>query len=288
MEVALQPCGWLAAYMGSALKSDNDLRFRNLGGKATLYREILPDAGTLLIRSRLTQAAEAADMIIEHYDFEIRQADHTLYAGNTYFGFFTREALAQQEGIRKADLKFYRPTAEDIKSGQTAELVDIRPLTPGDLQSDPSSGLTLPAKAIRMIDHVDTFLPEGGFLNLGFIRGSKRVDSSDWFFKAHFYQDPVCPGSLGIESFIQLLKYIARERWPHLVETHRFSLLTGDPHSWVYRGQILPHNRLITVEASITGIQDGPVPQITADGYLQVDGLYIYKMENFGIQLLKI
>ncbi|MGD9301944.1 MAG: hydroxymyristoyl-ACP dehydratase, partial [Desulfobacterales bacterium] len=150
------------------------------------------------------------------------------------------------------------------------------------------SGLTLPAKAIRMIDHVDTFLPEGGFLNLGFIRGSKRVDSSDWFFKAHFYQDPVCPGSLGIESFIQLLKYIARERWPHLVETHRFSLLTGDPHSWVYRGQILPHNRLITVEASITGIQDGPVPQITADGYLQVDGLYIYKMENFGIQLLKI
>ncbi len=288
MEVALQPCGWLAAYMGSALKSDNDLRFRNLGGQATLYQEILPDAGTLLIRSRLTQAAEAADMIIEHYDFEIRQADHTRYAGNTYFGFFTQEALAQQEGIRKADLKVYRPAAEDKKSSHTAKLVDYHPLSPDDPLSDPSSGLTLPAKAIRMIDRIETFLPEGGFLNLGFIRGSKRVDASEWFFKAHFYQDPVCPGSLGIESFIQLLKYFARERWPQLVETHRFSQFTGDPHSWVYRGQILPHNRLITVEASITGIQEGPVPQITADGYLQVDGLYIYKMENFGIQLLRV
>ena len=82
--------------------------------------------------------------------------------------------------------------------------------------------------------------------------------------------------------------YIARERWPHLIDTHRFSLLTEDPHSWIYRGQILPTNRLITVEASITDIQDGPLPKIIADGYLQVDGLYIYKMENFGIQLLPL
>ncbi len=34
LEIALQPCGWLAAYMGSALKSKKDLRFRNLGGRA--------------------------------------------------------------------------------------------------------------------------------------------------------------------------------------------------------------------------------------------------------------
>ncbi|MBW2335393.1 MAG: hypothetical protein JRF47_01310 [Deltaproteobacteria bacterium] len=66
------------------------------------------------------------------------------------------------------------------------------------------------------------------------------------------------------------------------------ALLTEQSHSWTYRGQILPHNRLITVEASVTDIQEEPLPMITADGYLQVDGLYIYKMENFGIELLKI
>ena len=35
LEIALQPCGWLAAYLGSALTSPDDLYFRNLGGKAT-------------------------------------------------------------------------------------------------------------------------------------------------------------------------------------------------------------------------------------------------------------
>ena len=30
MEIALQPCGWLAAYLGSALTSESDLSFRNL------------------------------------------------------------------------------------------------------------------------------------------------------------------------------------------------------------------------------------------------------------------
>ncbi|MBW2439823.1 MAG: type I polyketide synthase [Deltaproteobacteria bacterium] len=288
MEVALQPCGWLAAYMGSALKSDNDLRFRNLGGRATLFQEIRPEAGTVMIKSRLTQASEAADMIIEHYEFEVRQADHKLYAGNTYFGFFTADALARQEGIRRADLAVYNPTPAELQSSRPADLVDCAPLSPSDTRYDPESGLVLPARAIRMLDRIETYLADGGFKNLGFVRGSKRVDSREWFFRAHFYQDPVCPGSLGIESFIQLLKYAARQRWPELIETHRFSLLTEDTHSWIYRGQILPTNRLITVEASITGIEDAPVPTMTADGYLQVDGLYIYKMENFGIALLPL
>ena len=38
LEVALQPCGWLAAYCGSALTSPIDLKFRNLGGQAVQYR----------------------------------------------------------------------------------------------------------------------------------------------------------------------------------------------------------------------------------------------------------
>ncbi|MEJ2282208.1 MAG: hypothetical protein P8X85_01285 [Desulfobacterales bacterium] len=286
LEVALQPCGWLAAYMGSALNSKHDLRFRNLGGTATLFGEILPAAGTLTIKTRLTQASEAADMIIEHYDFEVWQPGRKLYAGSTYFGFFTSEALARQEGLRKADLPVYQPRPQEATSKQPDELVDVAPQTPEDPNYHPGGGLVLPAKAIRMVDRIEIFLPQGGPAKLGYIRGSKTVDPDEWFFKAHFYQDPVCPGSLGIESFIQLLKYLARKRWPDLIESHRFALLAAESHTWVYRGQILPQNRLITVEASVTRIQEDPVPEITADGYLQIDGLYIYKMENFGIALL--
>jgi 3-hydroxymyristoyl/3-hydroxydecanoyl-(acyl carrier protein) dehydratase len=148
--------------------------------------------------------------------------------------------------------------------------------------------MTLPAKALRMIDRIDTYIPDGGPKGLGFIRGSKWVDPHEWFFDAHFYQDPVLPGSLGIESFVQLLKYMARQRWPQLVDSHRFALLIGNPHQWTYRGQILPKNRLITVEAVVTEVEEHPVPTIRAEGYLQVDGLHIYKMEDFGINLVEI
>ena len=43
-------------------------------------------------------------------------------------------------------------------------------------------------------------------------RGAIAVDPGAWFFQAHFYQDPVWPGSLGLESFLQLLKFVAFHR----------------------------------------------------------------------------
>ena len=51
---------------------------------------------------------------------------------------------------------------------------------------------------------------------------------------------------------------------------------------------MIPTNDLVRVEAVITQIQDGPEPVIIADGCLQVDGIYIYKMEGFGLQLVKM
>jgi len=288
LEIALQPCGWLAAYLGSALHSPKDLRFRNLGGSATVFAEVLPDAGTLTIRARLTNASEAADMIIEHYDFEVTRRGQRVYAGSTYFGFFSREALAQQAGIRDAANQAYAPAPEDIRNGLTQEFVDQAPLHPEDQTLDAAPALAQPAKAIRMIDRIEAYLPAGGPAGLGFVRGVKAVDPTEWFFRAHFYRDPVCPGSLGIESFVQLLKFVASKRWPQFKNSHRFGLLTGVEHSWIYRGQIIPQNKRVTVEAVITKIQDEPLPGIRADGYLKVDGIYIYKMENFGIKLIPV
>ena len=42
-EIALQACGWMAAYLGAALTSPDDLHFRNLGGNAVQHAEIGPD-----------------------------------------------------------------------------------------------------------------------------------------------------------------------------------------------------------------------------------------------------
>ncbi len=288
LEIALQPCGWLAGYAGSALRSERDLKFRNLGGTAVLYRNILPEAATLTMRSRLTQVSESGGMIIENFDMQVLQENEMIYEGTTYFGFFSKEALAQQIGIRGAKEQAYLPSRDKLAISRSYLFQNDAPLSPDDPNMDSAPALAMPAKALRMIDSIEVYVPDGGPHALGFIRGVKIVDPAEWFFKAHFYQDPVCPGSLGIESFLQLIKFMALDRWRHLRDTHRFELVTEKPHQWVYRGQVIQSNRKVEVEAVVTEIRDEPVPTIFANGYLKVDGLFIYQMENFGLRLVQV
>ncbi len=292
LEIALQPCGWLAAYVGSALKSKTDLKFRNLGGTAVLHHQVLPDSKTLRMRTRMTKVAEAGDMIIEDFDIQILQSDKLIYEGNTNFGFFTKKALAQQVGIIDASERAYKPDANELKKSVSHVFADIPPLTPYDPETAAASSLsepflTMPSKALLLIDEIETYIRDGGTKGLGFIRGIKRVDPNEWFFKAHFYQDPVCPGSLGIESFIQLIKFMAIDRWSNLTKTHTFEITTNKPHKWIYRGQVVPENKKIEIEAMVTKIDNKPIPTIQADGFLKVDGLYIYEMKDFGIRLIR-
>jgi 3-hydroxymyristoyl/3-hydroxydecanoyl-(acyl carrier protein) dehydratase len=227
-------------------------------------------------------------MIIEHFDFEISHRDGLIYDGSTYFGFFTRSALERQEGIRDAAQKAFTPAPDQMAHGRAAVFADEAPLTPADPARSPSPALALPARALRMIDRIDLFIADGGPAGLGFVRGSKDIDPQEWFFQAHFYQDPVCPGSLGIESFLQLLKFAARERWPQLADSHRFAPATGKSHRWTYRGQILPQNRTVTVEAVVSQVTESPHPALHANGCLMVDGLTIYRMEDFGIAIVPV
>ena len=192
----------------------------------------------------------------------------------------------QQVGLSNVDKGAYIPTADEVNKNSAYLFKDEAPFTPDDPAIDKAPCLSMPSKAIRMIDKIDLYLPDGGPKGLGFIRGIKDVDPNEWFFKAHFYQDPVWPGSLGIEAFLQLIKFMALKRWKHLADTHSFELITQKPHNWTYRGQVTPVNKRIEVEAVITGIQDVPVPSVVANGFLKVDGLYIYEMKNFGFRLI--
>ena len=288
LEIALQPCGWLAAYLGSALRSETDLKFRNLGGRAVIRRTIFPVEKTLTMRARMTKVSEAGEMIIEHFDFEVLQDAEVIYAGDTYFGFFSKEALDQQVGIRGVDNLVYHPTPDELHDARSHSFENQAPLTPDDSQLDPAPSLAMPSDALRMIDNIELYAPQGGPEKLGFIRAIKQVNPDEWFFKAHFYQDPVCPGSLGIESFLQLVKFMALDRFKELVASHCFELISDDPHNWIYRGQVIPENKKIEVEATVTKIIDSPFPSIYANGFLKVDGLYIYQMENFGFRLVPI
>jgi 3-hydroxymyristoyl/3-hydroxydecanoyl-(acyl carrier protein) dehydratase len=136
---------------------------------------------------------------------------------------------------------------------------------------------------LGMIDQVDLLVEDGGPAGLGFIRGQKIVKPEEWFFKAHFYQDPVCPGSLGLESLLQLLKILAGQRWG-IGKDAWFTSNVGNQHRWTYRGQVVPANRLVNVQAVVTAVDDER-REITADGLLEVDGLVIYRMNDFSVRI---
>lgn len=270
-EVALQACGWLAVSMGSALTSDEDLFFRNLGGSATLHAEVSPTTGTLSTRVTSTRVSRSGGMIIQHYSFETRAAAQLVYSGDTYFGFFRREALADQVGIREATP--YHPSAVEADRARSFDYPRNAPF---------------PDDRLRMIDRVESFVADGGPHGLGAIVGTGDVDPSAWYFDAHFYMDPVCPGSLGLESFLQLLKVVGFERWgaEHSGPTSLAfqTLVPGDAHRWVYRGQIVPGDRRITVRAVVTAVDDAR-RRLKADGFLDVDGRLIYQMNDFTLRL---
>ena len=285
LEAALQICGWLAAYLGSALKSPKDLKFRNLEGTCVLHHNVPRQADTLRMRCRLTHVSTAVEMIIEQFDLRVLQQQRLIYEGSTTFGFFTREALSQQVGLRNTP-KLAAPSASEQRHPPIEhDFADHAPMTPDDPHTDPAPGLAMPAGALRMIDRIECYLRDGGPHGLGYIRAVKAVRPQEWFFNAHFFQDPVCPGSLGIESFLQLIKFAALDRWKDLAGSHRFETMTEISHGWTYRGQIIPENRLIEVEAVVTRIEDGPRPFMLAHGLLTVDGLAIYEMTDFGIRL---
>jgi PfaB family protein len=270
LEVALQPCGWLAAYLGSALTSDVDISFRNLGGKATQFLQVTPDIGTLTTKVKMTSVSQSGGMIIQHYDYEMTSKNGLVYKGNTYFGFFSKQALADQIGIR--EVAPYQATEQEQARATSFSYPDKAPM---------------PADMMRMVDEISLYDPEGGPNKLGFIEGKAKVKEEAWFFKAHFYEDPVWPGSLGLESFMQLLKVFAWERWKGELEIGRFSfenMALNHVHEWVYRGQILPVDEEVTVQAVITEIDDSS-KTIKADGFLTVDGRIIYQMKDFALRI---
>ena len=81
------------------------------------------------------------------------------------------------------------------------------------------------------------------------------------------------------------MKAAAALRWKDLPENARFEAMAlNEKHQWIYRGQVVPKNKLVTVEAYLTGADDEK-KLLRADGFLIVDGLVIYQMKDFSIRI---
>ena len=287
LEIALQPCGWLAAYAGSALAAEQRLYFRNLGGRAELTRSLSKNSGKVIVKVRMTDVSMAGSMIIQNFDMQVLNQGSMVYKGTTNFGFFTADALANQVGIRNTRFNKYILPEEMAEDCVSFSFEDEPPLVPEDDDS-PVMAANMPSTALRMIDKIQIMNFKAGLYSNGYIMATKQVRPEEWFFNAHFYQDPVCPGSLGIESFLQMIRFFLSEKFDIDPGQYQAVMSSDQTHEWIYRGQIIPSNNQVKIHAHIkdcTRTDHGF--HASADGALEVDGICIYEMENFSVSFIR-
>lgn len=277
LEAALQPCGWLAAYMGVPLHCDTDLRFRNLDGNGTLLRPVFRADRILRTSVRCTSLARNGTTFIESFDVECHVGKTLVYTLKTVFGHFTAEALSEQKGLPAS------PAEREGITGSHGPVVDLR------ANDGTGTRPVMPRGRLLMLDRVTGFWPQGGAAGKGRMLAEFDVDPRAWFFKAHFYRDPVQPGSLGIEAMVQLAQHYMLERGHHSgMQAPRFEpLACGRALAWKYRGQVLTTNRRVIVELEVADEgRDAAGPWMSANAWLWVDGMRIYHTRGLTVRLV--
>ncbi len=266
-EIALQPCGWLASHCGFAL--DGGDRFRNLEGDGHVYRTLGPRDGTICVDTTLSSFSKVGPMTIVAFDLKGRlKTGEPVIDLATRFGFFPAQALVRQAGLG----------AGQVDKSYLALPGDARDLTPRDPR--------LAAGQLRMLDRVDYFDPEGGKAGLGLARAKQIIDPYAWYFKAHFFGDPVQPGSLGLDAMVQLLSRASLLKGIAAQGAHFETLAADMPVKWSYRGQVTPEKKEVTTVMEILEISgDARRRIVTGRGSLWCDGLRIYEASPISIAL---
>jgi acyl transferase domain-containing protein/3-hydroxymyristoyl/3-hydroxydecanoyl-(acyl carrier protein) dehydratase/1-acyl-sn-glycerol-3-phosphate acyltransferase len=277
MEVALQPCGWLASYTLRREVGEPELLFRNLDGDAVQHREVRPGDRVITTVVEMVSLDRVGDLIIEKFSVRCTVDGQPLLDVETVFGFFPPEAMANQKGFGREVADASRPPANAI-----------------DLAARPATlfgrSARLPDSKLLMIDRICGLWPQGGSKGLGLIRAEKDIVPGVWFFKAHFFQDPVQPGSLGVEAMLQAMQSLMLlEGMDEGMIAPRFEpLALGERALWQYRGQVTPDRGVVAVEFEVHERgRDAGGPFVIGSAMLTVDGLQIYQAPRLGMRLVE-
>ncbi|HEY1909747.1 MAG TPA: hypothetical protein VGG73_02390, partial [Vicinamibacterales bacterium] len=272
MEIALQPCGWLATFLGITLKEEQLLFFRNLDGDSFPTAPITRTCGTIRTQVTCTNISASGGMTIESFKVECFVGDTSVYKLDTVFGHFPKASLDSQVGMpRTPEEKAWIVEPNDF-------LVNLR--------ETPIAGLA--TGQMLMIDRIDGWWPTAGAAGLGRMRAVKDMDPGAWFFKAHFYYDPVQPGSLGVQAMIQTIQAYAIHIGLAAGMTRPVfeDAATGRKAVWKYRGQVNPFKKRVVIEMEAKAVErEGDTFVIIADSYLWADGLCIYKGVGIAVRL---
>jgi 3-hydroxymyristoyl/3-hydroxydecanoyl-(acyl carrier protein) dehydratase len=269
MEIALQPCGFISACMGTTLISpDTDLRGKTIVNKSTLLNTMA-----------------MGNTILQTFEFNMKVDDMDYYKGTASFGYFVASALKDQVGLDKG-IDNHPMTEKKYLKTRDITLIDLA----SDEAREKFYKTNLAKPHYRLTDPQLDFLSKvqivkgGGEDNLGYIYADRPINRSDWFFDCHFFEDPVMPGSLGVESVFQALQVFALEEdLGSMFNSPRFTQVE-DNIIWKYRGQISPEIDAMAIEVHITGITKTD-DKVTVKGKASLwkDKIRIYEVKQIAL-----
>jgi len=274
MEIALQPCGVLSAWLGTQLRNPNeDYLFRNLDGSIELSST--PDLRGKVISTEATliKTIFSSSTIIQHFDFSLSCEGTVFLHGTTSFGYFPKESMATQIGLDNGN-----------KSKPWGELLENKPALADVRTKELSSFSDIPSGKLKMFDQFGVAI-SGGNSKIGYGYSIRRNSPLDWFYVNHFFQDPVMPGSLGIESVIQTFKTVI-----HSITNSRNPVILspGMSFQWKYRGQVLQEHNQMKVEIHLTEISSRNGYNVfTGSASVWADDIRIYEIQNICLRQLE-
>ncbi|MGI2078018.1 beta-ketoacyl synthase N-terminal-like domain-containing protein [Shewanella putrefaciens] len=282
MEISLQPNGFISGYMGTTLGfPGQELFFRNLDGNGKLLRHVDLRGKTIVNDSRLLSTVIAGSNIIQNFSFELSCDDEPFYQGKAVFGYFKGDALKNQLGIDNGKITQPWHVQNGIAADSQINLLDKQHRSFNAPEGQPHYRLA--GGQLNFIDKAE-IVKAGGKAGLGYLYAERTIDPSDWFFQFHFHQDPVMPGSLGVEAIIELMQtYAIDQDLGAGFKSPKFGQILSDI-KWKYRGQINPLNKQMSLDVHITSVTDDNGKRIImGDANLSKDGLRIYEVKDIAI-----
>ncbi|MBO2446350.1 hypothetical protein J4573_04560 [Actinomadura barringtoniae] len=135
---------------------------------------------------------------------------------------------------------------------------------------------------LSVLREVPEFDPHRGYLRAAF-----PLAPDDWYFDAHFPDDPVMPGNLMCQYGFQAASfYLAALGHTAGREDWEFDIVPEQPMKVRFRDQAIPANRLYECELFVTEVTGDPYPMVRGDLLMTVDGVKSGLVEGAAVRLV--
>lgn len=279
METSLQSALVVGYFLGATLTDPGqDYVLRNLGGSATLRRELDLRDRTIRQHSRITATTPMSGSILQEFAYSLTVDGEPYYDGESMFGFFTGATMANQTGL---DGGRTAPTWLEDHTPSATRTIDVA------ARRADAGGRPGPARQhLALVDAI-TVVDGGGEHGQGYLHVAQPIDPDAWYFARHFLFDPVIPGSLGVEQVLQAMQEWALDAGlaDDLLDPG-FVVPVDARLTWRYRGQVLPTDGVTVFEVHLTGVERRPGRiRVSATASLWKPGLRIYELEGATVEL---